>query len=59
VTFHALRPFARLALIAAGLDVLTISRRLGHASAAFTRANSVFCSLRVPISRIDFKPAHL
>ena len=33
---HALRHSPASALIAAGLDVLTSSRRLGHASAAFT-----------------------
>jgi integrase len=36
VMFHALRHSHASALIAAGLDVLTISRRLGHGSAAFT-----------------------
>jgi integrase len=36
VMFHALRHSHASALIAAGLDVQTISRRLGHASAAFT-----------------------
>jgi integrase len=36
VMFHALRHSHASALIAANLDVLTISRRLGHASAAFT-----------------------
>ena len=36
VTFHALRHSHASALIAAGLDVVTISRRLGHASPALT-----------------------
>jgi integrase len=36
VMFHALRHSHASALIAAGLDAQTISRRLGHASAAFT-----------------------
>lgn len=36
VMFHALRHSHASAPIAAGLDVLTISRRLGHGSAAFT-----------------------
>ena len=37
-TLHALRHTHVSQLIAAGLDVLTISRRLGHASAAITLA---------------------
>jgi integrase len=36
VPFHALRHSHASALIAAGVDVLTISRRLGHATPAFT-----------------------
>lgn len=36
VTFHALRHAHASALIAAGLDVVTVSRRLGHGSAAIT-----------------------
>jgi integrase len=36
VAFHALRHSHASALIAAGVDVLTISRRLGHATPAFT-----------------------
>jgi integrase len=36
VTFHALRHTHASSLIAAGLDVLTISRRLGHGSPAIT-----------------------
>lgn len=36
VTFHALRHSHASALIASGLDVLTISRRLGHGSPAIT-----------------------
>jgi integrase len=36
VMFHALRHTHASALIAAGLDVLTISRRLGHGTPAFT-----------------------
>jgi integrase len=36
VMFHALRHSHASAPIAAGLDVLTISRRLGHGSTAFT-----------------------
>ena len=36
VTFHALRPSHASALIASGLDVLTIGRRFGHASPTIT-----------------------
>jgi integrase len=36
MTFHALRHTHASSLIAAGLDVLTISRRLGHGSPAIT-----------------------
>ena len=36
VMFHALRHSHASALIAAGLDVVTISRRLGHGSPAIT-----------------------
>lgn len=36
VTFHALRHGHASALIAAGLDVVAVSRRLGHASPALT-----------------------
>jgi integrase len=36
VTFHSLRHSHASALIAANVDVLTISRRLGHGSAAIT-----------------------
>lgn len=36
VTFHALRHSHASALISAGLDVVTVSRRLGHASPALT-----------------------
>ena len=36
VTFHALRHSHASALIAAGLDVVNVSRRLGHASPALT-----------------------
>jgi integrase len=36
VSLHALRHSHASALISAGVDVLTISRRLGHATAAFT-----------------------
>ncbi len=36
VTFHALRHTHASQLIAAGLDVLTISRRLGHGSPTIT-----------------------
>jgi integrase len=36
VTFHALRHTHASMLIAAGLDVLTISRRLGHSKASTT-----------------------
>ena len=36
VTLHALRHTHASSLIAAGLDVLTISRRLGHASPTIT-----------------------
>jgi integrase len=36
VTFHALRHSHASALIASGLDVLTVSRRLGHGSPAVT-----------------------
>jgi integrase len=35
-TFHSLRHTHASTLIASGLDVLTISRRLGHGSAAIT-----------------------
>jgi integrase len=38
VTLHSLRHSHASALIASGMDVLTISRRLGHASAAITLA---------------------
>lgn len=34
--FHALRHSHASALIAAGLDVVTVSRRLGHGSPAIT-----------------------
>jgi len=37
-TFHAIRHLHASALIAAGIDVLTISRRLGHASPTITLA---------------------
>ena len=36
VSFHALRHSHASALIAAGVDVLTVSRRLGHANASIT-----------------------
>jgi integrase len=36
VTFHALRHTCASLLIASGLDILTISRRLGHANASIT-----------------------
>jgi integrase len=36
VTFHALRHTCASLLIASGLDLLTISRRLGHANASIT-----------------------
>ncbi|MEX2451678.1 MAG: site-specific integrase [Rhodospirillales bacterium] len=36
VTFHALRHSHASALIAAGLDVISVSRRLGHASPSLT-----------------------
>ncbi|MPZ40381.1 MAG: tyrosine-type recombinase/integrase [Rhizobiales bacterium] len=36
VTFHSLRHFHASALIASGMDVLTISRRLGHGSPVIT-----------------------
>ena len=36
VTFHSLRHCHASALIAAGLDVVTVSKRLGHASPALT-----------------------
>jgi integrase len=36
VTFHGLRHTHASALIAAGVDVLTVSRRLGHANASTT-----------------------
>jgi integrase len=38
ITLHALRHTHASQLIAAGMDVITISRRLGHASAAITLA---------------------
>jgi integrase len=34
--FHALRHSHASALIAAGVDIVTVSRRLGHASPAIT-----------------------
>jgi integrase len=36
ITFHSLRHSHASALIAAGIDVVTVSRRLGHASPALT-----------------------
>jgi integrase len=36
VTFHALRHSHASALIAAGVDIVTVSRRLGHGSPAIT-----------------------
>jgi integrase len=36
VTFHSLRHTHASQLIASGMDALTISRRLGHGSAAIT-----------------------
>ena len=36
VTFHALRPTHSSVLINAGVDILTISRRLGHSKASVT-----------------------
>lgn len=36
ITFHALRHSHASALIAAGVDVVTVSRRLGHGSPAIT-----------------------
>ena len=45
VTFHALRHSHASALIAAGLDVVAVSRRLGHASPA-PHAVSLFASVR-------------
>jgi integrase len=36
VTFHGLRHSHVSALIAAGLDVFSVSRRIGHSSAGFT-----------------------
>ena len=36
VTFHALRQHSCSALIAAGLDVIAISRRIGHSSPTVT-----------------------
>lgn len=41
VTLHALRHSHASALIRAGTDPVTVSRRLGHASAAFTMATYV------------------
>jgi integrase len=41
VTLHALRHSHASALIAAGTDPVTVSQRLGHASAAFTMATYV------------------
>jgi integrase len=38
VTFHAFRHTHASALIAAGLDIVTISRRLGHGSPGITLA---------------------
>jgi integrase len=36
VTFHALRHTHASVLISAGVDILTISRRLGHSKASVT-----------------------
>jgi integrase len=36
ITFHSLRHSHASALIAAGIDVVTVSKRLGHASPALT-----------------------
>ena len=36
ITFHSLRHSHASALIAAGVDVVTVSKRLGHASPALT-----------------------
>jgi len=36
ITFHSLRHTHASQLIAAGLDIVTISRRLGHGSPAIT-----------------------
>jgi integrase len=65
VTFHALRHSHASALIASGLDVLTVSRRLGHSSPAVTlttyahlfsktdvaAANAIEAALRTPRER--------
>jgi integrase len=52
VTFHALRHTHASALIAGGVDVVTISRRLGHSSPTITL--SVYAHL---FSEIDTKAA--
>ncbi len=66
VRFHALRHTHASALIASGLDVLTISRRLGHASPVVTlaiyghlfgetdreAASAIEVALRTPIERL-------
>ncbi len=36
ITFHSLRHSHASALISAGIDVVTVSKRLGHASPALT-----------------------
>ena len=36
ISFHSLRHYRASTLIKAGVDVLTVSRRLGHAKAAIT-----------------------
>ena len=44
VSFHALRHTHASALIASGLDVVVISRRLGHANPTVTLTSMVTCS---------------
>ena len=49
ISLHSLRHTHASQLIAAGMDVLTISRRLGHGSAAITL--SVYGHLLTPHDR--------
>ena len=43
--FHALRHSHASALIAAGIDIVTVSRRLGHGSPAITLGSMRTCSI--------------
>ena len=46
VKFHALRHSHASALIASGLDVLTVSRRLGHGSPVEKAEEAIEAALR-------------